>query len=365
HDAAVRVIARLTKERDDARDALSKVTVGAGASSGDAMQIDSEGLPEELVAKVDAAQEKLSKSRRKRPIPQDWADSEAIGKFGITTASKPLYPGASSLALDSDGTKAVVGGADGSVGIYSLPDDKITHTFEAGAAVTSAVWYAGQPIVSTSTGTVKIFGDGGETTFTKHAGSANGLALHPCGDILASVGVDKSFVFYDLQAGKAVTQVYTDSELTTAAFHPDGHLFAAGGADGQIKVFHVKTGELAASFQPDGPVLDIKFSENGFWVAAVSEGSSDVAIFDLRKEGVKPINLIPMGGEVNTLDWDYSGQYIAAAGPGGLSVAVYTKSSKSWSNVTSLAVPGAAIAWGPSAKTLAVVDKEGTITVLG
>jgi pre-mRNA-processing factor 19 len=58
HDAAIRVIARLTKERDEARDALSKVTINAGsASNGDAMQVDSQGLPEELVAKVDATQE--------------------------------------------------------------------------------------------------------------------------------------------------------------------------------------------------------------------------------------------------------------------------------------------------------------------
>lgn len=57
-DAAVRVIAKLTRERDEARDALSKVTVGVGASNGDAMQIDSQGLPEELAAKVDATQEK-------------------------------------------------------------------------------------------------------------------------------------------------------------------------------------------------------------------------------------------------------------------------------------------------------------------
>lgn len=54
HDAAVRVIARLTRERDEARDALSKVTVTGVAADGDSMQVDSvEKLPEELVAKVD------------------------------------------------------------------------------------------------------------------------------------------------------------------------------------------------------------------------------------------------------------------------------------------------------------------------
>jgi len=61
HDAAVRVIARITRERDEARDALSKVTIGAGATgNGDAMQIDSQGLPEELAAKVDSTQEKYA-----------------------------------------------------------------------------------------------------------------------------------------------------------------------------------------------------------------------------------------------------------------------------------------------------------------
>jgi len=53
----VRVIARLTRERDEARDALSRVTVSAGASAGaaggDAMAVDAEALPEELANKID------------------------------------------------------------------------------------------------------------------------------------------------------------------------------------------------------------------------------------------------------------------------------------------------------------------------
>ena len=59
HDAAVRVIARLTKERDEARDALSKVSISAGPqNNGDAMQVDSAELPEDLAEKVDATQAK-------------------------------------------------------------------------------------------------------------------------------------------------------------------------------------------------------------------------------------------------------------------------------------------------------------------
>lgn len=58
HDAAVRVIARVTKERDEARDALSKVTVGASrsAGAGEAMQVDSEGLPPAVLERIEKTQ---------------------------------------------------------------------------------------------------------------------------------------------------------------------------------------------------------------------------------------------------------------------------------------------------------------------
>lgn len=59
HDAAVRVITRLSRERDEAREALSRITVnGAPASNGDAMQVDGQELPGHLVAKVEATQER-------------------------------------------------------------------------------------------------------------------------------------------------------------------------------------------------------------------------------------------------------------------------------------------------------------------
>lgn len=59
HDAAVRVIARLTKERDEAREALAKISVSAARpSGGDAMQVDSTGLPQSVVARIDSTQER-------------------------------------------------------------------------------------------------------------------------------------------------------------------------------------------------------------------------------------------------------------------------------------------------------------------
>lgn len=55
-DAATRVVERLSRERDEARDALSKVTVSAGVANGEAMAVDNEALPANLVAKVEETQ---------------------------------------------------------------------------------------------------------------------------------------------------------------------------------------------------------------------------------------------------------------------------------------------------------------------
>ena len=63
HDAAVRVVARLTRERDEARDALSRIELSAGgrgagaAVNGDAEMLDEGGeLSEEVKQRIDEAQ---------------------------------------------------------------------------------------------------------------------------------------------------------------------------------------------------------------------------------------------------------------------------------------------------------------------
>jgi pre-mRNA-processing factor 19 len=145
-------------------------------------------------------------------VPKDWASSEDIESYDVISTSELLYPGSSSIAIDESGERAIVGGSDGIAGIYSLPDNKILMVLKVrGGAITDAVWYGDKPVISTSSGVVKVF-DGGQeaAAFTFHAGAANALAMHPSGEILASVGADKSFVFYDLVGEKPVTQVYTD-----------------------------------------------------------------------------------------------------------------------------------------------------------
>ncbi|KAI9820951.1 MAG: hypothetical protein M1832_003423 [Thelocarpon impressellum] len=367
HDAAVRVIARLTRERDEARDALSKVTVNAGGavSNGDHMQIDGEGLPEAVAAKVDATQERLSKTRRKRVVPDEWATAELIETYKPTQSSEPLYPGGKAIALDVTGDLALVGGVDGVAGVYSVMEDKLVQSLKGGGgAITDALWWGDRAVIATASGAVKIFEGGSEfASFGSHAGSVEALAMHPSGEMLASVGVDKSYVFYDLANLKPITQIITDSALTTAAFHPDGHLFAAGSAAGQIKVFEVKSGTNAANFACPARVKAFAFSENGTWLAAVSDGQTSVTIWDLRKAA--EIKSLEVGGAIDSIKWDYTGQFLAAAGASGIAVQAYSKASKQWAEALRSAVPAVAVEWGAQAQSLVAVDGRGVVTTLG
>ena len=139
-------------------------------------------------------------------------------------------------------------------------------------------------------------------------------------------------------------------------------MFAIGTVEGEIKVFDVKTGENAANFAEGGPLQTLSFSENGIWLAAATQGSSNISIWDLRKSmQIKQINI---GGPVTDVKWDYTGQFLASAGPSGLTVQQYSKASKDWSEPLRTAVPAVAVEWAPKASGLVGLDGEGIVTVL-
>lgn len=132
--------------------------------------------------------------------------------------------------------------------------------------------------------------------------------------------------------------------------------------DGEIKVFDVKTGDNAANFQEASPLQALNFSENGTWLAAATRGSSNISIWDLRKAA--QIKMIDSGGPVTDVKWDYTGQFLASAGPSGISVQQYSKSSKEWSEPLRTVVPAVAIGWGLKAQRLVGLNEEGIVTVL-
>lgn len=135
-----------------------------------------------------------------------------------------------------------------------------------------------------------------------------------------------------------------------------------GGTDGQIKIFDVKSGAAAASFPMSAPVTCLEFSENGYFMAAVTENSTSISVWDLRKS--KLLKVLETGTKIRSLNWDYTGQFLLSGGPNGLTVQQYTKSTKEWSEPLRSAVPAVAVAWGASAQSILALNEEGVLTVL-
>lgn len=371
HDAAVRVIARLTQERNQARDALARVTVSAPApaaangAADSAMAIDAE-MPKEVVDHIDETAQLLSKSRRKRPVPPTWASPDDIVALE-KVASDPLQV-SQATSVGVGGGYAAVGALSGDLAVYSLEGKKVERTIPIGEPVTDVIWTGSKVVLGTAKGTVKIIDSGSEVaSFAGHAGGVTAVALHPGGDIVASVGADRGIVLYQLSTLKKIFQAYTDSPLTTSAFHPDGALLAAGTTSGDIKLFHTGTLEEAASFSLGAPIEAIAFSENGYWFAAVAKSQTTVTVFDLRKSGdAARAKTLEVGGTVSALAWDYTGRFLAAAGPSGISVEGYNKSSKAWTELLRKGEAGAvALGWGPDAKTLVAVKGDGVVELFG
>lgn len=139
--------------------------------------------------------------------------AEALSSFAPLEKSNALFAGARSIASNAQSDSLLVGGNEGKLGVYSISKKAIVQEMDAGSgSVTDALWVGDRAVASTSTGDIKMFEDGSEVAnFSGHAGEVTALALHPSGDILASVGVDKSYIFYDLTSNTIATQVLTDA----------------------------------------------------------------------------------------------------------------------------------------------------------
>lgn len=81
HDAACRVIARITKERDEARDALSKVSQNINGTDGtQAMETDIAEMiiPDSIQQVVESTLQQESAGRKKRKVPEGWTTAEQL-----------------------------------------------------------------------------------------------------------------------------------------------------------------------------------------------------------------------------------------------------------------------------------------------
>ncbi|KAK2525191.1 Prpf19 [Columba guinea] len=337
HDAACRVIARLTKEVTAAREALATLKPQAGlivpqavpssqpnvAGAGESMDLgELAGMTPEIIQKLQDKATVLTTERKKRgkTVPEELVKPEELSKYrqvashvGLHSASIPGI-----LALDlcpSDTNKILTGGADKNVIVFDKSSEQILATLKGHTKkVTSVVFHPSQDLVFSASpdATIRIWSVPNAScvqVVRAHEGSVTGLSLHATGDYLLSSSDDQYWAFSDIQTGRVLTKVTDESSgcaLTCAQFHPDGLIFGTGTMDSQIKIWDLKERTNVANFPGhSGPITSIAFSENGYYLATAADDSS-VKLWDLRKlKNFKTLQL-DNNFEVKSLIFDQS-----------------------------------------------------------
>lgn len=348
HDAACRVIARLTKEVTAAREALATLKPQAGISAGTPgvappaysaearaeradEPMEQAGMTEYVVKKLQDKATVLTAERKKRgkTIPEGLASQEDIRAYrqlashvGLHSASAPGI-----LALDislKDTAKVVTGGNDKNAIVFNKDSEQVIAIMQGHTKkVTSVIFHTDEDLVFTASQdqTIRVWGVQQTAPcahiIRAHSGPVTSLSLHATGDYLLSSASDGYWAFSDVRAGKVLTKITDNAQqqgLTCCQFHPDGLIFATGSEDAMIKIWDLKECSNVANFPGHtGAIASMAFSENGYYLATAAD-ESVVRLWDLRKlSNFKTIQLEDRY-EVKSLSFDQSGSYLAIAG---------------------------------------------------
>jgi WD40 repeat protein len=192
--------------------------------------------------------------------------------------------------------------------------------------VTALAWNGG-PVLASAGVDKKIVlwdvaGDKALNTLTAPA-EVRALVMSPDGKLLASAGEDTAVQLWNVATAKPTTKLAGHTDLVLAlAFSPDGKTLASGGYDGTVKLWDVATGKkgidvpakaAAQANQPppaDNAVMSLAFSPDGKTLAV---GGTDTLIHLLNVADGKLLRSVAgHGSAVKALAFHPSGTLLVS-----------------------------------------------------
>ncbi|KAK4478233.1 hypothetical protein RD792_017516, partial [Penstemon davidsonii] len=408
HDAACRVIARLKKERDEARALLAQaerqipmsvslqnavnpaaISNGKRAAEDDEMGSDGKrirpGISSSIISELTDCNTALSQQRKKRQIPSTLAPVDAVERYSQITVN-PLHrtnkPGI--LSLDIQYTKDIIAsaGADSNVVVFDRPSGQVLSTLSGHSKkVTSVKFVAeGEIVVSGSADkTVRVWQGSEDGNYEcrqilkDHTAEVQAVTIHATNRYFVTASLDHTWCFYDLASGLCLTQVEDTSGssdgYTSAAFHPDGLILGTGTSEALVKIWDVKSQANVARFDGHvGAVTAISFSENGYFLATAAQDG--VKLWDLRKlRNFRTFTPYDENIPTQSVEFDHSGSYLAL---GGSDIRVYQVANvkSEWNCIKTfpdLSGTGkvTSVKFGPDAKYIAVGSMDRQLRIFG
>ncbi|KAJ6817044.1 pre-mRNA-processing factor 19 [Iris pallida] len=349
HDAACRVIARLKKERDEARTLLAQaerqIPLSAASANANAVTSNGKRAAEEevgpdgkrirpginpaMIAELTECNALLSGQRKKRQIPPTLAPIDALERY-TQISSHPLHktnkPGILSADIHPSKDIIATGGVDSNAVLFDRSSGQILCTLTGHSKkVTSVKFVPRDDLFVTGSGdkTVRVWQgneDGGydcRHVLKDHTAEVQAVTVHATNKYFVTASMDNTWCFYDLTTGSCLTQVGEASGeegYTSAAFHPDGLILGTGTSEAQVRIWDVKSQSNVAKFDGHaGSVTSISFSENGYFLATAA--LDGVKLWDLRKlKNFRSFAPYDTNTPTNSVEFDFSGSYLAIAG---------------------------------------------------
>jgi len=391
HDAACRVIARLIKERDEARQLVLKLQhgVAGGRQLPETSDCDAStnastapscarGLDRGFVAHMTEFWKRTSKQRKKRAISKQLSTCDTISDWSRTKATKLFSSksGATDVAIcQRSGAVIITGGASGLAWLASADAEALTadSIAETCTLVPMATCMPGTVFATSGNDMITIWrANGGVLTaeVTVELPSVTSVEAHPTGDYVAAMTYDAAWSLFALGS-----QLGTSRELMRAApvdasanehasaplkFHPDGLILATPTTSFHehfIRIWDVKEHKHVHSFDGhSAPISCVAFSENGYYMASAAADAT-IKVWDLRK--LCELKTLDISDKVCALAFDNSGKYLAYASPERIQVTIV----KEWTVLCDLETDGdtRALDFGINATFLAAASSKGQL----
>ncbi|CAH7674885.1 WD40-repeat-containing domain protein [Phakopsora pachyrhizi] len=360
-DASMRVLARVIRERDEAREALSSVRSSIGINTSDPlpnptndgdseMKDGSKELGPQIIERIDATSKSLTVTRKKRKVPEGYASPADLKTFIQQSSIPSLHstkpPGITCLQVTGLKDNLIVtGGMDKVVQIYDRESEKVVATMKGlTKKVNSLAVVGGQEatvenlprmIIASADKVIRFWKPSEKKSGYVSAGTitlakeVSGIDLHPSQTLLLSGHQDGTWAIHDLEdpSGSpttvltviATTGLPEDTSISSIKWHPDGVILAVGLSNSTLKVFDVKNASCLADFEGHresggGPINCLSFSENGYSLATISTQSTAIKLWDLRKLSNYHSIDLPDDYKPRQVKWDYSAQFIGVIG---------------------------------------------------
>ena len=197
-----------------------------------------------------------------------------------------------------------------------------------------------------------------------HDGPIHDLAYSPEGSMLASASADRTIRLWRVETGRclAVMKGHTGT-VNAVTWSPTGKALASGGSDGMLGLWRAQSGRLRALLQAGGPVCQVAWSRNAKMLVTVSDWMGDrrITLWNAASGRAVPLP-VPRGVRGSSTGaaaaWSPDSKMVALAGKPGTVELRNLRTGRTARTLKALDARAVALAWSPDGKLLAANERR-------